>query len=89
MKTASPPGQCATCQTDLSHRRREYNRRGEPLCRRCYRKKSQAYEAKRQWSHWRHRIKRILGYTLVAVAVPPVIYFLVHVLAGRQVPPSI
>jgi hypothetical protein len=48
-----------------------------------------SHHSKRQWSRWRSRLKRIAGYLLVALTLPPVIYFLVHLLAVRQAPPAI
>jgi hypothetical protein len=81
--------QCGSCQTVLGDRPRGFNRHGAPLCGSCYRKRVLSHHSKRQWSRWRSRLKRIAGYLLVALTLPPVIYFLVHLLAVRQAPPAI
>ena len=75
---------CTSCGDDLAQQRREFSRNGEPLCLPCYRGRVKAHAARRRRGRFWQRLKPAALYTLVVLALPPVVYLLVHVLQLRQ-----
>lgn len=94
MKAETITHHCSICSAEVQGRLR-LNRSGEPLCRDCFRKRTQAHELRvsrhrtRRW--WRQLFERRLvlaQYVLAAALVLPIVYKMVQFIAAHQVPPA-